>query len=119
MSAYDLSIKKVAETSEIPIGKMKVVKMKEKDILVANVNGNFYAIDNHCTHEGGNLSKGSLDGNIVTCPLHGSKFDVTTGKDLSKPKSWFQTHKTIDTKTYEVKVKGNDILVYQRSSWGV
>jgi len=104
---------------EIPVGKMMAVKMKDKDILIVNVNGTFYALDNTCTHQNGDLSKGSLQGNIVTCPVHGSKFDVTTGKNLSRPQSWFSTAKTVDVKTYEVKINGNDVLVYQRSPWGV
>jgi len=77
-----LGFVKVAETSEIPAGKMKLVKLEEKEILISNVNGNYYAIVNRCTHRGGDLSKGSLDGNIVTCPVHGAKFDVTTGKAI-------------------------------------
>ena len=98
---------------------MKAVKMKDKDILITNINGSFYAMDNPCTHEGGDLSKGSLKGNTVTCPIHGSTFDVTTGKNLSRHQSWFSTSKTVDAKIYEVKVNGNDILVFQRSPWGM
>ena len=102
---------KVAETSEIPIGKMKSVKLEDKEVLIANVNGNYYAIANRCTHRGGDLSKGSLDGNIVTCPLHGSKFDVTTGKAISGPKIAFFRVKTNDEPSFEVKIEGNDVML--------
>ena len=59
---------------------MRMFKVGDKECLVANVNGNYYAIGNRCTHANADLSKGSLEGNVVTCPRHKSKFDVTTGK---------------------------------------
>jgi 3-phenylpropionate/trans-cinnamate dioxygenase ferredoxin subunit len=106
-----LGFVKVAETSEISVGKMKNVKLEDKEVLIANVNGNYYAIANRCTHRGGDLSKGSLDGNIVTCPLHGSKFDVTTGKAISGPKIAFFRAKTNDEPSFEVKIEGNDVML--------
>ena len=101
----------VAETAEIPSGKMKIVKLEEKEILIANVNGKYYAIGNRCTHAGGNLSNGSLEGSVVTCPKHGAKFDVTTGKVVSGPKVLFLRLKIKDESSFEVKVKGKDILL--------
>lgn len=100
---------KAAETSEIPIGNLKMVKLEGKEILITNVNGNYYALGNRCTHAGGDLSKGSLDGNIITCPRHGSKFDVTTGKVVSGPKILFFRPKIKDEPFYEVKVDGKNI----------
>jgi nitrite reductase/ring-hydroxylating ferredoxin subunit len=106
-----LTFVKVAETSEIPIGQMKVVKLAEKEILIANVNNVYYAIGNSCTHMRGELSKGTLEGNIVTCPKHKAKFDVTTGKVVSGPKIPLM-HPTIkDEPVYVVKVEGKDILL--------
>ncbi|MDD1766824.1 MAG: non-heme iron oxygenase ferredoxin subunit [Candidatus Methanomethyliaceae archaeon] len=102
---------KVAETNEIPIGSMKMVKPGETEILIVNVDGSFYAIGNRCTHMGGDLSKGKLEGNVVTCPRHGSKFDVTTGKSISGPKIGFLRLKTGDETFYEVKVEENEILI--------
>jgi 3-phenylpropionate/trans-cinnamate dioxygenase ferredoxin subunit len=107
----NLSFVKAAETSEIPVGKMKMVKVGEKEVLIVNVNGNYHAIANRCTHAGGDLSKGSLEGNIVTCPRHGSKFDVTTGEVVSGPKILFFHPKIRDEPSYEVKVEGDQILV--------
>ena len=106
-----LGFVKVAETSEIPAGKMKMVKLQGKEILVTNVNGDYFAIGGICTHAGGDLSKGSLEGNIVTCPKHGSKFDVTTGKVVSGPKILFMHPKISDEAFYEVKVEGKDVLL--------
>ena len=119
LSTHDLSFTKVAETSEIPNGKMKMVKVKDKEILIANVNDSFYAIANLCIHKGGSLSEGSLEGNIVTCPIHGSRFDVTTGKCIHRPRNILIEAKTDDAMSYELRVDGEDILLYQRSSWGI
>lgn len=113
-----MSFVKVAETSEIPAGKMKMVKIQDKEVLIANVDGRFYAIANRCSHKGGDLSKGTLEGNIVTCPVHGSRFDVTTGKSLSGPKRFYNTS-TGDVVTYELRTDGKNIVFYQRSSWGI
>ena len=106
-----MSFVKVAETSEITVGKMKMVKLEDKEVLIANVNGNYYAIANRCTHRSGDLSKGSLDGNIVTCPLHGSRFDMTTGKAVSGPKIAFFRARTNDAPYFEVKIEGNDVML--------
>ncbi len=119
MSAHNLSFTKVAKTSDIPVGKMKAVKIGDKDILVANVGGVFYAVADHCSHRGGRLSAGTLEGGVVTCPLHGSRFDVRTGKSVSGPRFLFLRSKVEDVPSYEVKVEGDDIMVFQRSIWGM
>jgi len=106
-----MSFFEVAKINEIPEGTMKPVTTQGKEILVVNYNGNFYAINRKCTHMGGDLSKGKLDGKIVTCPRHGSRFDVTTGKSISGPKIGFLKLKTKDESIYEVKVEGNSIKV--------
>ena len=102
---------KVAETQEIPIGQMRAVKFGAEEVLLANINGTFYAIRNVCTHEGGNLSKGTLQGNIVSCPKHKAQFDVTTGKVVSPPKVLFMHPKINNEPTYAVKVEGTAILL--------
>ena len=102
---------KVAQTQEIPAGQMKAVKLANKDVLIANVNGQYYAIGNICTHQGGNLFKGTLQGNIVTCPRHKAQFDVTNGKVVSHPKMPLKHPKIVDQAIYKVKVEGSDILV--------
>jgi nitrite reductase/ring-hydroxylating ferredoxin subunit len=102
---------RVADKSEIPIGKTKKVSVQGKEILIANVNGGFYAIGNMCTHSGGDLSKGTLEGNIVTCPKHKSKFDATTGKVVSPPKMGLFHPKIQDEQSYIVKIENDDILI--------
>ena len=72
-----------ARVSEISDGKMKHMEVDGKEVLIANVGGKFYAISDRCGHMNALLSMGNLTGNIVTCPFHGAKYDVTTGKKLS------------------------------------
>jgi nitrite reductase/ring-hydroxylating ferredoxin subunit len=95
---------KAAEISEIPVGKMKMIKIHGKPILIANVDGRHYAIGARCTHRGADLSKGTLRKNVVSCPRHNAKFDLTTGDVISGP-----AHK--DKQSYRVKIEGNDILI--------
>jgi len=102
---------RVAGKSEIPVGKMKAVKLEGKEILIANVSGNYCAIGNRCTHAGGDLAQGVLEGNVVTCPKHHAKFDVTTGKVVSHPKMGLFHPTANDEPTYQVKVESEDIMV--------
>jgi len=101
----------VAGTDEIPSGEMKAFKVEEKEILVVNCGGEYCAIGNKCTHRGGELSKGKLEGNIVTCPRHGSQFDVKTGKCIAGPKIGPLKLKTKGEPVYAVKVEGSRIKV--------
>lgn len=80
-----MSFVEVMKASEIPAGTMKHVEAGGKEILVANVNGKYYAVSDRCGHQSSRLSMGKLRENIVTCPLHFSRFDVTTGKKMSGP----------------------------------
>ena len=77
----------IAKVDKIPAGKMKHVEVNGKEIVIANMNGKFYALDDRCGHMNALLSMGNLTGNIVTCPFHGAKFDVSSGKKLSEPVS--------------------------------
>ena len=99
-----MSFVEIAKTDEITAGQMKGVKKDDKNILIVNIKGKYYAIKGKCTHAGGDLSKGKLEGNIVTCPRHGSKFDVTTGKAVGSPAKQ-------DEPAYQVKIQGKGILV--------
>jgi nitrite reductase/ring-hydroxylating ferredoxin subunit len=75
----------VAKLSEIPEGSMKRVTANGERILLANVGGRICATSDRCGHQNASLSKGSLQGRVVTCPLHGATFDITTGQNLSGP----------------------------------
>ena len=95
---------KAAEIKDIPPSKMKEVQVDGENICVANVEGKYYAIGSICTHEGGPLADGTLEGYEVECPWHQSKFDVRTGEVTSPPASEPEP-------SYEVKVDGNNILI--------
>jgi nitrite reductase/ring-hydroxylating ferredoxin subunit len=69
----------VARVDQIPSGSGRLFTVADNDIAVFNVDGNICAIADTCPHAGGSLGLGKLDGRIVTCPVHGMKFDVTTG----------------------------------------
>jgi len=106
-----MSLIEVAKTGEIKEGTMKPVDAGGREIMIVNYQGDYYAVEKKCTHRGGDLSRGGLEGKIVTCPLHGSKFDVTTGKSISGPKIGPIKLKTEDLPVYKVKVEGNSISV--------
>jgi nitrite reductase/ring-hydroxylating ferredoxin subunit len=95
---------KVANAKDIQPSQMKEVEVNGENICVANVEGKFYAIGSICTHEGGPLADGTLEGYEVECPWHNSKFDVRTGEVISPPASEPEP-------AYEVKVDGDNILI--------
>lgn len=122
-----------AKVSDVEKGKMKSVELKGIYVLIANVDGEFYAMDDRCGHMNALLSMGTLKGKIVVCPFHFAEFDVTTGKNVKKPKQesfenmdklpedmqkfliyaqkLVDPVKTYDMQTYEVKVEGKKIFV--------
>jgi 3-phenylpropionate/trans-cinnamate dioxygenase ferredoxin subunit len=102
---------KAIDTSEIPANKMVMVVLGGREILLANVDGTYHAIANRCTHMGGNLSKGVLNGSVVTCPRHGSQFDVETGKLVGQGRIAFVKVHPRDEESYPVKVEGTSVLV--------
>ena len=75
----------VAKAGEIAPGGMKLVRAGEKEIVVCNCDGHYYAVDRRCGHMNGPLEMGALDGTILTCPMHHVQFDVTTGQALNHP----------------------------------
>ena len=93
------------KVSDIPSGKMIMVSTDGKDILVTNVDGNYYAMDDTCTHAGASLSEGSLDGSTLTCPWHGSTWDCKTGKMIA-----FGVQLN-DLPSYKVTVESDEIFV--------
>jgi len=73
-------MEKVCNVLDVSEGKMKGFTFGSKYILIANVDGNFYAVSAVCPHRGGYLPVGILEKKILTCPVHGAEYDVTTGK---------------------------------------
>ncbi len=95
---------KVAALCDVAPGKMKCVTVQQQRVLLANVGGKIYAADEMCTHEEASLCLGSLKGELLKCPLHGSRFDLRTGAVLDEPAD-------VPLKIYPVKVDGQDIYV--------
>ena len=95
---------KVASLSELSSGEMKMVTVDEEDILLANVDGTIHAVSDLCSHADASLSDGYIEEGEVECPLHGSRFNLTTGEALNLPADE-------PLKVYEIKVEGDDIFV--------
>jgi len=77
---------KLCNASEIHPGMHKVVKTEDgKELLIANIKGEFFAINNLCPHMGGPLNEGIMDGCLVSCPWHGWQFDIKTGDCPTNP----------------------------------
>jgi nitrite reductase/ring-hydroxylating ferredoxin subunit len=102
---------RVAGASEIQEGKMKKVTLDGNEIIIINVTGKYYALSSVCTHFGGDLSEGVLEGKVVTCPNHKASFDVSTGKVVSPPAEALGHPDIEDLPTYLLKVVDEDIFV--------
>jgi len=94
----------VASTDEIPPGVMRKVSLGDKDVVLANVDGKYYAIGNVCTHEEGPLDEGILDKYEIECPWHNSRFDLRTGAITRGPADTPEPR-------YEIRVEGNSIRI--------
>jgi len=95
---------KVAQAAEIPPGQMKRVEAHGERITVANANGAFFAFADSCTHDGGPLCEGELDGETVICPWHFSRFSIRTGEVIDSP-----AHEAV--RTYPVRIQNEAVLV--------
>ena len=121
------------KVSEISNGQMKHVEINGKEIAIVNLDAKFFAIADRCAHMNARLSRGNVNQNIVTCPFHAAKFDITSGKKIEEPvleippgmeplPSKWQKYmeivgqemsyiKTYDQETYEVKVEGDIVKI--------
>jgi len=121
------------KVSEITEGHMKHVEINGKEIAIANLDGKFYAFADRCGHMNARLSRGNINQNIVTCPFHAAKFDITSGKKIGEPvlelppemeplpPNWqkymgvvaqeMSFIKTFDQEIYDVKVEGDTIKI--------
>ncbi|HEY6169675.1 MAG TPA: non-heme iron oxygenase ferredoxin subunit [Verrucomicrobiae bacterium] len=95
---------KVAETKDLGPGKAAAFDVEGQRIAVFNVGGTLYAIEDTCTHDGGPLCEGEVEGTVVTCPWHQATFDLKSGEALGPPAF-------TGVKTYKVVVEGNDVKV--------
>ncbi len=94
----------VAKTSEIPDPGKLLVEVEDQLVALFHVDGDFYALDDVCTHDGGPLAEGEMDGCQIICPRHGARFDIKTGAALTMPA-------TKPTTSHEVKVEDGQVFV--------
>jgi 3-phenylpropionate/trans-cinnamate dioxygenase ferredoxin subunit len=95
---------KVATTSDLAPGEKMLVEYQGLLVGLFNIDGEFYAIHDICTHDGGPLVEGELYGDVIVCPRHGARFDVRTGAVRSLP-----AYRPVPT--YRVKIEGDDVLI--------
>ena len=95
---------KVAKTSEIAQGGKKLVEVDFLPVAIFNIGGEYYAIEDVCTHDGGPLPEGTLENEEIICPRHGARFNVKTGQALCMPA--FES-----VECYEVKIENDDIYI--------
>ena len=93
---------KVARTDQLPDGARKLCSVEDRRIAIFNLGGSLYAIDNRCTHRDGPVGAGELNDAVITCPWHGWRFNVTSGRCLDGGG---------DLRCYPVHVEGNDVLI--------
>ena len=94
----------VAKVSEIDPGDMKLVDLAGEGVVVADVDGSYFAFGNKCTHVGGPLVEGALEGENVTCPWHATVFNIKSGGALEGPGKE-------PVPIYKVRVEGDDIQI--------
>lgn len=93
-----------AKAADVAPGKMVQAEVADKNLAIYNLGGTFYATDNECTHAYAMLTDGTIDGDVIECPLHGGAFEIKTGKGLGAPIF-------CDLKCYPVRVSGDAVEV--------
>lgn len=96
----------VAPVAEIPPGRCRTVEVDGRPIAVVNLEGEFYAIEDLCTHDGGDLASGDIEGEQIVCPRHGARFSVKTGAVLAPPA--YEDVLTFPVRVYDGMVQVTD-----------
>ena len=95
---------RIGNAKDVAAGQMRAFDVAGTKVDVANADGHLYALENTCTHRGCSLASGKLEGTTVTCPCHGSQFDVTSGAVLRGPA-------TQPVRSRSVQIAGEDLLI--------
>ncbi len=98
------TFRKAAQTQDLAPGTATLLEIEGRGIALFNVGGKFYAVDNTCTHRGGPLAEGAIEGDVVTCPWHGATYNIKTGEVLGPPAP-------SGVASYNVRVEGSDIEI--------
>ncbi len=104
MSEQTARFVRVGKASEVPAGRVEIFDVEDRKIAVYHLADGYYAIEDLCTHDGGPLAEGEIEGDQVICPRHGARFDIKTGAALTFPA-------ITPVQSYPVRVEGEDLLV--------
>jgi nitrite reductase/ring-hydroxylating ferredoxin subunit len=104
MSDEAVSWVSVAKAADVAPGTMLGVEIGDRQIAIYNLDGEIFATDNECTHAFALLSDGTMDGDVIECPLHGGAFEIKTGKGLGPPIA-------CDLKTYPTRITGDEVEI--------
>ena len=99
-----MSDERVAAASDVPLNEVRVVECAGRSLALSNVHGEYYAIDNVCTHDGGPLGEGRIRNGRILCPRHGAAFDAKTGRVISLPA-------VKSVQAYPVTREGDDLFI--------
>jgi len=101
----------VGEARDVPPGHMRAVNVGGYGLLVVNLNGKFHAFDSLCPHKRVDLSQGTLEGNVLTCPAHDARFDVTSGMCVAGAKLGPFKVGVKSLTSYETRIEGTQVFV--------
>ena len=104
MSGTTARFVRVGRVGDVPLGRAEVFDVEERKIAVYRLPDGFFAIDDICTHDGGPLADGEVDGDQVICPRHGARFSIKTGAALTFPA-------VSPVESYPVRVEGEELLI--------
>ena len=107
LSDMDESYVKVGMVNDFPSGSLKKVTVGAEEVVIGNIGGQLYAIADKCTHRGGPLNEGELEGTTVTCPWHGGQFNLTNGKVMQPPPM-------TDAAPYVVKIEASTVFLKKK-----
>ena len=104
MADTELKYETVASVADLNPGEMMYVEVGDEPVCLINLDGDFYAISDLCTHEEASLSDGEIVGDEIECPLHGGAFDIRTGQPTAFPV-------VVPVETYRVRIVGDEVQV--------
>ncbi len=98
---------RVCKTADVPDPGKEVFELDDRFIVLIHLDGQWHALEDRCTHDGGPLGEGRIDGFCIVCPRHGARFDVRTGQAMTMPA-------VSGTPRHEVKIEGDEVFVKLR-----
>lgn len=107
-----MTLEKICAVAEFSSSGRQAFKIGGKDVVVFIIDGSYHAIDRRCSHMGGDLSKGKLNGNTIKCPIHGAEFNIETGELVKQVgKMAGLVKKASNIKTYQIEVTNDELFI--------